>query len=219
MSPPRPGTHPFFFCIIRLSACPSSLKSQGFPAASYHQTCFFSSTQYINIRRRSGAQWARQRALDAFPRHTGWTSDFRPRQLGPLLQPGNGNLRNVHDQPPDSPATPPPERGRHNEILASCPCPHPTCTRQHGPGGFPEAALLPGNLPSSDRYRASDISQESSMVAASGAGVGERVGLCLLSLACQGTQKQEFQTSQQRLNSPEHRSDCCQDYRRPALIG
>lgn len=117
--------------------------------------------------------------MDAFPRHTGWTPDFRPRQLGPLLQPGSGNLRNVHDPPPTpwQPLTQHPVR--HNEIFASRACPHPTCTRLHGAEGFLEAALLPGNLPSSDRYRASDVSYESSMVAASGAGVEERVCVCV----------------------------------------
>lgn len=41
-----------------------------------------------------------QRAVDVFPRLKDWTSDFRPRQVVPLLQLGHGNLRNVPDLTP-----------------------------------------------------------------------------------------------------------------------
>lgn len=62
------------------------------------------------ISREEMGQRMSQRAVDVFPRLKDQASDFRPRQLGPLLQPGQGNLRNVHDLP-RLPGNPSPRTG------------------------------------------------------------------------------------------------------------
>ena len=76
---------------------------------------------------------------------------------------------------PDSLVTPHPERGRHNEVVVLVLALTSLAGIYPGAEGFLTASLITGSLPRSDRNRASYSSEESSMVAALGAGAEESV--------------------------------------------